>query len=531
MFISKNLASMSYSNGYQGSQNSSVYETFSSDRYTLTKRLTTPAMEEQLRKASTTIARRCREIGINSTINLVCPSGRDNYELADALIRLLDLVETSDRRLVQDLHQTRERLARTAEKLQRAEKENTALQTRLLAAEEAVGREKLAAASDARINKRVTNTIEYNSKLALKRERVAESEAIKYKTMLVDSWNRSLNSSLNNSTLGTPGRHRALSAAGRARSSPRVASARARIDSNNTLLRSVCRRGVRSPARPTLRELRRPIAPYNKKATFERCLELSEENADTLPRTSAQREVDTHFDSSVLQAGSGRTLTGQSLAPDSALVESRPRRILSRSRVHGGDPASPKMPVSEALAAEKYQREYDLYSSLYRDEELMSSKFMLDSTKHSEEHQRTRIDPVLERASAAGARGPRAASAQRSVTFRDSDSNGGGDSMRERREAGGSRSIAAEVESGLDTLTRTMTEETALMAERRRRQYEDAKRAVDSEYARVTQERHLLAAENAQLDKKLEEIGRAGDKVRDAVTTLKKSGIKIDLDM
>ncbi|TNJ27514.1 hypothetical protein GMRT_10817 [Giardia muris] len=164
-----------------------LYEVISSDQYSVTRRLTPDVVDAQLGEASRGITRRLRSLGILQTVNLVRPTDRELYTVADCLLKVIELAESNDVRVRQDFLNLRGRYEAILQVNEKLARENELLRREIGALKTKRDEEREALKGEVRALSRKAKSEAYKAQAAEKLRTVAEKQTEKLTSMLHNS--------------------------------------------------------------------------------------------------------------------------------------------------------------------------------------------------------------------------------------------------------------------------------------------------------------------------------------------------------
>lgn len=164
-----------------------LYEVIASDQYSVTRRLTPDVVDAQLGEASRGITRRLRSLGILQTVNLVRPTDRELYTVADCLLKVIELAESNDVRVRQDFLNLRTRYEAILQSNERLTRETELLRREVLALKTKRDEEREALKGEVRALSRKAKSEAYKAQAAEKLRTVAEKQTEKLTSMLHNS--------------------------------------------------------------------------------------------------------------------------------------------------------------------------------------------------------------------------------------------------------------------------------------------------------------------------------------------------------
>lgn len=172
---------------YEEPREGALYEVVSSDRYSVSRRLTTDVIDSQLASAARNITRRLRTLGITYTVNFINPTERDYYDIADAFLKVIDMAESNDVRIRQDFVSLKNKYEALSAQIVARENENAQLKDEICNLQKALSTEREERKAELRNTTRAIKTAEYKAVAAEKLRVVAEKNNSKLKDMLQNS--------------------------------------------------------------------------------------------------------------------------------------------------------------------------------------------------------------------------------------------------------------------------------------------------------------------------------------------------------
>lgn len=172
---------------YEEPREGALYEVVSSDRYSVSRRLTTEIIDSQLASAARNITRRLRTLGITYTINFINPTERDYYDIADAFIKVIDMAESNDVRIRQDFVSLKNKYEALSAQITARENENAQLKEEIRTLQRTLNTEREEHKTELRNTTRAVKNAEYKAIAAEKLRTVAEKNNSKLKDMLQNS--------------------------------------------------------------------------------------------------------------------------------------------------------------------------------------------------------------------------------------------------------------------------------------------------------------------------------------------------------
>ncbi|EFO65291.1 Hypothetical protein GLP15_4330 [Giardia lamblia P15] len=172
---------------YEEPREDALYEVVSSDRYSVSRRLTTDIVDSQLASAARNITRRLRTLGVMYTINFTNPTERNYYDIADAFIKVIDMAESNDVRIRQDFISLKNKYETLSAQIAARENENAQLKEEIRTLQKTLSTEREERKVELRNTARAVKNAEYKAVAAEKLRTVAEKNNSKLKDMLQNS--------------------------------------------------------------------------------------------------------------------------------------------------------------------------------------------------------------------------------------------------------------------------------------------------------------------------------------------------------
>lgn len=187
--LNQNLScvQMSKFSMYEEPREGALYEVVSSDRYSVSRRLTTDVIDSQLASAARNITRRLRTLGVMYTINFINPTERDYYDIADAFLKVIDMAESNEVRIRQDFVSLKNKYEALSAQITARENENAQLKEEIRTLQKTLSTEREERKAELRSTTRAVKNAEYKAIAAEKLRTVAEKNNSKLKDMLQNS--------------------------------------------------------------------------------------------------------------------------------------------------------------------------------------------------------------------------------------------------------------------------------------------------------------------------------------------------------